>query len=172
MSTNDVPGNDPDNADELHSGCWAEHDDGSLIFVTDTENGRVIYSMFDMSKEPIQEYRDSMAEERFKKFFSWNDADPYNKVGKKGKKTVPKEKWVWHDKTPFPWDKIIKHGATDGPRYASATDLLTAAERVAQSLKLRASEVSGDLSHLTERTIRRAGGILDKLKRAASELRK
>ena len=58
MSTNDVPGADPRNSDELATGCWAEHEDGSLIFVESTEVNRVIYSVFDMSRTPPLEYRD------------------------------------------------------------------------------------------------------------------
>jgi len=62
MSTNDVPGHNPVNNDELRSNCWAEHDDGSLILVQSTEGGRVIYMMFDLSVEPVVEYRDAMPE--------------------------------------------------------------------------------------------------------------
>lgn len=31
MSTNDVPGAKTENRDVLAMGCWAEHEDGSLI---------------------------------------------------------------------------------------------------------------------------------------------
>lgn len=33
MSTQDVPGANRANRDQLASGCWAEHEDGSLLFV-------------------------------------------------------------------------------------------------------------------------------------------
>jgi len=78
MSTNDVPGYNPANADTLKALCWAEHKDGSLILVESTENGRVIFSMFDISgkdKNPptsIIEFRDAMPEKGFKQTFSWN----------------------------------------------------------------------------------------------------
>ena len=126
MSTNDVPGSNPANRDELGVGCWAEHEDGSLIFVESTEGGRVIYSIFDTAENPIIEYRDSMAEGAFKKQFSWKPDD--------GK---AKDRWTWHDKTPFPWDRVIKKGARDGRRDASADDTLTAAARVRKSREIR-----------------------------------
>lgn len=156
MSTNDVPGANPDNDDELGMGCWAEHDDGSLIFVESTEGDRVIYSMFDMAKTPPIEYRDAMAQPTFEKTFSYgNDLD---------------EVWTWHDKTAFPWDRIIKAGIPDGTRHAFARHTQAAAERVADSLKLRGEEVSRDLGHRTETVLRRSGGIWDKLSRAIAEL--
>lgn len=95
MSTNDVPGHKAENHDQLSLGCWAEHDDGSLILVEGNENGRVIYSVFDCAKKPIIEYRDAMQENVFKKTFSWDSANPKS------------EKWTWHDKTPFPWNQVI-----------------------------------------------------------------
>lgn len=49
MSTNDVPGANPKNADVLAMGCWAEHEDGSLIFVESVEGGTVVYSIFDIA---------------------------------------------------------------------------------------------------------------------------
>jgi hypothetical protein len=131
MATTDVPGANPKNGDSLRMGCWAEHEDGSLIFVQGTEQNRVIYSMFDMSKDPIVEYRDAMANDTFNSTFSWE-------------KKPKQEKWTWHDKTPFPWDKIIKRGASDGWRPASAAALLTAAERVADSLALRGAQIAAD----------------------------
>lgn len=39
MSTNDVPGANPVNKDILAAGCWAEHADGSLLFVKGNEGG-------------------------------------------------------------------------------------------------------------------------------------
>lgn len=157
MSTNDVPGANPDNDDELGVGCWAEHNDGSLIFVESTEADRVIYSMFDMAKTPIVEYRDAMPTASFEKTFSRDSV-----AGA----------WTWHDKTPFPWDRVIKGGAQDGARHAYARDTLNAAERVAESLRLRGERVTRDLGHRAETHIRRSGGIWDKLSRAISELGK
>lgn len=133
MSTNDVPGAVSYNNDALALGCWAEHDDGSLIFVESTEGGRVIYSIFDTSTDPIIEYRDSMPEQGFKTTFSW-DNDSTDSI-----------KWTWHDKTPFPWDRVIKQGAKDGVRYASAHDQLNAAQKVAKSLHIQGKDVKGDV---------------------------
>lgn len=126
MSTNDVPGAVAANNDTLGMGCWAENDDGSLVLVESTEANRVIFSVFDMSRDPIMEYRSAMPDGDFKRYFSW---------------TVPgakkKAKWTWHDKTAFPWDRIIKEGAKPGVKYASAGDQLNAAQRVAEDLKMK-----------------------------------
>ena len=118
MSTNDVPGSNPSNGDSLSVGCWAEHKDGSLIFVNGAEGKTVVYSVFDFSRTPVLEYRDAMATKDFKKHYSW--------PGKSG------EKWTWHDKTPFPWEKVIKDFPS-GTRIASANDLVSAAQRVAEN---------------------------------------
>lgn len=175
MSTNDVPGANPSNGDQLGMGCWAEHADGSLIFVESTEGSRVIYSIFDMSKEPPVEYRDAMPESSFKVTFTW---DP------KGKKSA-NEKWTWHDKTPFPWDKIIKAGVVDGPRYPSADHLMsaaervvasrerhtTAAERVAAELRLRGEELDrGNLDHRVEKVLSRMEDMWGRIASALERL--
>jgi len=120
MSTSDVPGAKDANNDELAMGCWAEHDDGSLLVVHSTENDEVIYSMFDTSKTPPVEFRDKMPMGDFKAYFSWDG----NNV-----------KWTWHDKTPFPWDRIIKSGIRDGVLPApSGHDQIAEAKSVAESL--------------------------------------
>lgn len=124
MSTNDVPGANPRNGDELRMGCWAEHADGSLIFVEGTEDQRVVYSIFDMSQVPPVEYRDTMSIGGFKTAFSWNPKDSKS------------EKWTWHDKSPFPWDKIIKNGAKDGVRLPHADEYENAAQRVRKSREI------------------------------------
>jgi len=160
MAEHDVPGANPANGDALKMGCWAEHEDGSLIFVEGTEN-MIVFSIFDMSKTDPIEYRHAMAEVSFKTTFSW-------KPKSKG------EKWLWHDKTPFPWDKVIKKGFTDGVRLASASAVLSAAERVAESLKLRGAKFdSENIAHRTTDT--REGKdvvaiIVDKFARALQEL--
>lgn len=123
MSTPDVPGHNPANNDVLAMGCWAEHQDESLILVENTEGGRVIYSVFDMSKTPPMEYRDSMAEGAFKKTYSW---DP--------KKS--KDRWTWHDKTQFPWDKLIGTGLRDGVKHVHADDQISAAERIIRNREI------------------------------------
>jgi hypothetical protein len=176
MSTNDVPGAKAINGDQLHVGCWAEHDDGSLIFVEGTEGVDVVYSLFDMSHNPILEYRDMMPRVSFERTYSWDPKDPYYKDRKGGKSK--QEKWTWHDKTPFPWkDRIIKNGGQDGLRYASVHDQLSAAARVAKSLRLRALEVAEDRfnGRTDEERLRAtvtASGIFGKLKRAINELRR
>jgi len=159
MSTYDVPGSNPSNNDELSLGCWAEHDDGSLIFVESTEGNRVVYSIFDMSKTPIIEYRDAMAESTFKKQFSWN------------KNNKKQDKWLWHDKSAFPWDRVIKKGAQDGLRHASAADTLTAAERVAESLKLHARAFDeGRAETMMPQQRNRVNTIINRLKNALDDL--
>lgn len=72
MATNDVPGANPSNADQLRMGCWAEHEDGSLIFVKSVEGSRVIYELYDVASNPIVQYTDAMPEEGFKTQFSWD----------------------------------------------------------------------------------------------------
>lgn len=130
MSTTDVPGAKPENHDRLAMGCWAEHEDGSLIFVNGVEAGTVIYSIFDidpMLPEPV-EYRDAMPESGFKVQFSWS------------KDKLQRDKWTWHDKIPFPWDRVMSN-FPGGTKAVSANDMISAAKRVAESLKLRAEKV-------------------------------
>lgn len=122
MSTNDVPGAKSANNDELNCGCWAEHEDNSLIFVYSTEGDEAVYSLFDPNRNPVQEFRDKMPIDEFKKYFSWDGNN--NSV-----------KWTWHDKTAFPWDKLISAGARDGVLpSASAHDQLTESKNVVQML--------------------------------------
>ena len=165
MSTHDVPGANPANHDELAMGCWAEHEDGSLILVESTEGNRVIYSIFDLSQRDPIEYRHALPEAAFKDTFTWVK-------GGSGKKT--NEKWVWHDKTPFPWDKIIKAGISEGQRPVSADDFLTAAQRVAEHLKLTGASVSRDINHRSDQPGQKDTGrvIMDKIGRALNELLK
>jgi len=132
VSTNDVPGANPKNADVLALGCWAEHEDGSLILVESVEAGTAVYSIFDVGQDPPVEYRDAMQEKGFKERFSWTP-----EKAKKDKGTI---KWTWHDKTPFPWQKVMRDFPA-GQRQVSAGGLLNAAQRVAESLKLRADKV-------------------------------
>lgn len=160
MSTNDVPGHNPKNADELGMGCWAEHEDGSLIFVESTEDSRVIFSVFDMARNPVVEYRDSMAVGAFKKAFSWDPKKPAT------------EKWTWHDKTPFPWDKVIKMGARDGARLPSAEDHMNAAERIRESRNTKGRDVDPhEAEARMDKLGRKAKKIIEKLQAVISELR-
>lgn len=131
MSTHDVPGAKPENHDVLAMGCWASHDDGSLILVESVEAGRVIYSVFDTAQDPVVEYRDAMSEEVFKVRYSWRpgDDDDDDNI-----------RWTWHNKTPFDWDRIMGVFPA-GQKHSSAVAQLTAADRVARSLGLRAEAV-------------------------------
>lgn len=126
MSTNDVPGFNPDNGDHLAMGCWAEHSDGSLVFVESTEGGSVVYSVFDISKMPIIEYRDTKKVNEFSETFT------YMKRGD--------IQWLWHDKTPFPWDRIINLDGSKNSKFANVSDQINSASQIADSLKLRAKE--------------------------------
>lgn len=126
MSTADVPGAVAWNGDTLHVGCWAEHKDGSLVFVYSTESDRVVFTIFDTAETPPTEYRSAMPRGDFEREFSWNV---------KGARR--KDQWTWHDKTPFPVDRVMTLGARPGPRFSSADALLSAAGRVARSLGLR-----------------------------------
>lgn len=155
MSTNDVPGAVAGNNDTLAMGCWAEHQDKSLMFVESTEGGNVVYSMFDVSREPAIEFRDAMPEADFKKTFSWP-----NKLG---------EKWTWHDKTPFPWDQVMKDFPA-GSRVASAGAMQTAARRAAEALGLRARTVDpSEVAHLRTQ-LRAAQAVVDGVQRALDRL--
>lgn len=142
MSTTDVPGANAANGDELGMGCWAEHEDGSLVLVQSTEGGRVVFEMFDdLDKDPVTAYRHAMPEDEFKRSFSWS------RTLRPGGGSVVK--WTWHDKTPFPFDRIIKAGVRPGMRYATADDQLSAAARVAASLNARSETRSkSDLADL------------------------
>lgn len=146
MSTHDVPGARPENRDVLAMGCWAEHDDGSLIFVEAVEAGRVVYSIFDVQSDPPVEYRDAMPESVFQDRFSWrpesDDADDDLDI-----------RWTWHDKTPFPWERVMADFPA-GQRHPSAAAELTAAARVARSLNLRAEQVQA--RHRDRPTLQRA----------------
>lgn len=161
MSTNDVPGANPGNADILAAGCWAEHEDGSLVFVKGTEKGQVVYELYDLSQAPVVSYTDAMREGDFKVSFSYPPT---------GSST---EKWTWHDKTPFPWDRVMAQTSRPRPSYASVHDQMSAAARVAESLNLRGRRVAEDaIRHQTEEPARRGYAILDKIGRAMEELLK
>ncbi len=130
MSTKAVPGVVKANADELAMGGWAEHEDGSLIFVESVENGSVVFVMFDLGAEPVQ-YRHAMPQSDFEKNFTY---DP-NK-----RRTAKNEEWTWHDKTPFDWNRVMQE-FPDGQGSPSAVATITAAARVAKSLDARATKI-------------------------------
>ena len=170
MSTHDVPGikdkktGKKINNDALAMGCWAEADDpddDSMIFVLTTEGGRVIYDVFDFERQVS--YRDAMAQGAFEREFSWTGSKK-----KKGKD----DRWVWHDKTPFDWDKVIQAGFMDGYRDLSAEHTLNQAQRVAESRKLKGKRIdSRDYDHLAERAGPRTRGLIARIGSAIKELR-
>lgn len=161
MSTQDVPGHGSAQNDTLCMGVWGEHTDGSLLLVESTEGGRIIYSIFDTAQDPLVEYRDAMPEKGFKKAFSFSSK--FSKVD---------NGWRFHDKTPFPWDRVMEAGGKDGVRYASANDQLNAAQKVAESMKLRRSIFDkSKWAHLSEQVGRKGYIIIDKIQRAVDELR-
>lgn len=172
MSTNDVPGFKQTNNDVLHGGCWAEHEDGSLILVWSTEDQMVIYEMFDHYIDPPAAYRDAMPIGDFYKAFSWDSKNMVNELN--GGRKVPNEKWTWHDKTPFPFDRLIDADIlTKGPVPISAKSQLSAASRVAESLQLRAQKLDAD--SYKDRLIKSSSIVMslkDKFSRAFGELRK
>jgi len=161
MATSDVPGAKSVHNDVLAMGCWAEHEDGSLILVESTENGRIIFSVFDVATDPITEYRDSMPDSGFKQNFSWD----------------PKKKdslhWTWHDKTPFPWSRVIKDGAKDGLRHVHADDLLNAAQKVARSRKMRSQDFDPEsIDHMQDiQRNKPARSIITRIQNAIDQLR-
>jgi hypothetical protein len=156
MSTHDVPGANAINKDVLAAGCWAEHDDGSLLYVKGTEGKTVVYELYDLDQQPPVYYQDAMRKKAFKSQFSWPP------IG------TSTEQWTWHDKTPFPWSRVM--GKIDKPRpvHANVADQLSAATRVAKSLQLRARKVQeADLDARTETEGKIAGRtIMDRLSRA------
>lgn len=153
MSTNQVPGARAANNDVLAMGAWAEHEDGSLIFVESVEVGNVVYSIFDMAQNPPVEYRDAMPQSGFEDQFSWypeNDDDD-------------KEKWTWHDKTPFDWARVMRTFPA-GTRAVDASATMSAAQRVAQSLNLRAQAIVDRGDGLQKAATQIAEGIVNALK--------
>ena len=172
MSTNDVPGAVAANNDALRMGCWAEHaDDGTLIFVKSTEatpDGvkRVIYEMYDLAQVPVLFFQDAMTEDGFMKKYSWDPKNPGKSFGK----------WTWHDKTPFPWDKVIK-ATRPGLSHASVGDQLTAAQAAAKALGLeRGVEIvpkpvdANKLQHLVDQMGPRGKYMMDRIQSAINNL--
>jgi hypothetical protein len=94
-----------------------------------------------------------MREEAFKKAFSWKSGE-----------AVTADRWTWHDKTPFDWDRVIKAGARPGLKYPSAADQLTAARRVAEALKLKAHAVAKE--GLSDKKARKLARLSRKLEDA------
>lgn len=125
MSSEWVPGSNPANGDKLAIGCWAESGKDSLLFVKgfDPEKKIVTFELYDLSIDPIVAFTERMAEQGFRDVF----------VKGPGKD----QGWIWRDKSQFPWDRVAKEGARPGMAYASATDQLSAAARLAHALELK-----------------------------------
>lgn len=138
MSTHDVPGANPANADELGMGNWAEHRDGSLLFVKGLEAGKVVYELYDLAEVPPMYYQDAMPEDRFKHYFNHGPAG------------TRKDDWTWRDKTSFPWDKVMKRLSRPRPQHADVEEQISAARRVAEDLGRRGRRVDErDIAHRT-----------------------
>jgi len=131
MATDQVPGYNPANNDQLRIGAWAEHADGSLIFVKSVEGGIVVYEIYDLSKKPAIFFPDAMAEAAFKREFSWKGTG---------------DKWIWHDKVeahPFPWERVMA-SVRPGEHYADVEAFLSAAEKVARKRRQHRDYVVDD----------------------------
>jgi hypothetical protein len=77
----------------LDVGCWAEHDDGSLLLVGSTEGECVVYWLFDIAETPPIICHTALPKAEFEKVFAY-----------KGDFL-----WMWqHEQTPFPWDRLMK----------------------------------------------------------------
>lgn len=132
MSTDTVPGADPANRDKLTGGCWAEHEDGSMVFVKDiTENDVVIFEIYDFKDrgDPVF-WPHALALKDFENTFSYRPK-------KKKHKDIADIKWIWHDKTPMPWDRIMKVIKSPSPQSTNVEQTLSAANRLANSLNAR-----------------------------------
>ena len=122
MSETSVPGHHKETRDTLHAGCWAEHKDGSLILVESTEigtvgpgrppkDGNVLYSTFSLGST-VNEYRAAESLAKFSSMFSYVPEKDKSKGGTEpGQGDGVSEEWTWHDKTPFPWNRVIDAGA-------------------------------------------------------------
>lgn len=159
MATNDCPGANPANADVLAAGCWAEHADGSLLFVKGTEAQQIVYELYDLDQDPPVYYQDAMRDQPFKDSFS------YPPTGKS------QEKWTWHDKTPFPWSRVMKTFDKPRPVHADVHDTLSAAARVAESLRLRAQQIPpSHFEHSADQPARKGRAIIDRIQKAIEVL--
>lgn len=151
MATNSVPGADAKNLDKLDIGCWAEDDQKtSLIFVAGRETGRVVYQMYDLVDGYF--YNDAMLEADFKSRFS---VPP---VGNSP------HRWTWHDKTPFPWDRVMSRFQRPVPQFSDVEDQLSTAQKVAQALGLRGRKLTEeDVTPQVEQRRRRGYAIMDRI---------
>jgi len=80
MATMQVPGYRPENADQLHKGCWAEQGN-RVLMLNDLRDGKVAYETRFRDGQFLGDGEMKVLE--FQRSFS--DAG-----------------WLWHDKTPVP----------------------------------------------------------------------
>jgi len=117
------------------------------------------------------EYRASMLIGDFGRKFS---VDPSKMSAKK-----KQDSWTWHDKTPFPWEKIMQKGVREGLRHPSADQLLSQARRVEESaakrvrddLQLKAEPLR-DMSHMSDVVRNVIHGIAEVVGDALNKMRK
>lgn len=140
MATHSVPGKKPENQDVLARGCWAEHNDGSLLIVHGIEEGTVVYSLFGARTE----WSGRMEEDEFKTRYSFSERQDRDEAWR----------WLWHDKTPFPSERIVNAG------MRSSENVKPAAQRVAEALGLRARSLAGDVGPQVVRELKDLWGAL------------
>lgn len=158
MATKDVPGANKANNDELKVGAWAEHKDGSLLFVKGLEGDTVVFELYELQATPPFYYQDAMPKPEFEKYFSRPPV---------GISTIS---WTWHDKKTFPWDRVMKRLNRPTPVHVDVEDQLSAARKVADSLNIRGRKLSErEVGHRAE-SERYSRGIFDRLERAFQEL--
>lgn len=83
MSTKGVPGSKAAPGDKLPAGCWAEQGK-ELVLVEQVKAPSVVYLTIDAKKVITAA---AMTRVDFEMQF---------------------QGWTWHDKTPFPWDRVLK----------------------------------------------------------------
>ena len=161
MSTNDVPGANPVNKDYLDRGAWAEDkDQTSLVHVIGKEAGSVVFQIYDLTEDPIIFYQNAMIESEFKDFFS---------VPPVGTSDV---EWTWHDKTDFPFDKVMKRFSSKTSHHADVQDQMSVAQRIAAKLKIKGKRLTeDDVSAHTDQERGRGLAIIDAIGDALSKIR-
>lgn len=143
MSTNDVPGANPANGDQLRPGCWAEAPDGRMLLNVEAVNeDRVIFSYFLLNTKPVTSGRFASPRDVFMRKFSFREEEKKSMWGRGKKKgddsTIDDKgniKWTWHDKTAFPWNRIIEAGLPEGMQYALTEDQITDAMKQLDALR-------------------------------------
>lgn len=86
MATKDVPGSKAANKDTLAQGSWAEKG-SDLVLVEKVKAPSVVFLTFDTFDAKKIVIPASLTQKDFEKAY---------------------QGWTWHDKTPFPWDRVLK----------------------------------------------------------------